>query len=336
MQIDAFWMGWSDVWRANRGAGWLSDAVARIGGWNEVWRRGPRAWDDLGLGAADRERLRSARPYETCGIGITPLDGTYPRQLAKFPDAPPLLFVEGDPDALAEGAVAIVGTRRCTQQGRAIARELGAGIARTGRTVVSGLALGIDAEAHRGALHNGRTAAVLAHGLAHTAPMRHRRLRREIVEQGGAMVTLWRDEVAPRPWTFPTRNRWIAALSQHVVVVEAPIKSGTLHTARAAWELGIDLRVVPGPLNSPAHEGSNQMLERCEAGGIASVDRFIAELGGPPADPDSWRAALFSGAPLDEVARLKGVSLVELYELLQWMEARGEVVRLAGRRYARG
>ena len=186
---------------------------------------------------------------------ITVADSRYPAALRRTGSPPPVLCVEGSLDVLQRPAVAIVGTRDCTGYGRRVARRLAEQLAQGGRVVVSGLARGIDEEAHLGACDAGATVAVLGHGLGHTAPASHRGLRRRIVAQGGAMVSAWPDDVAPRPFTFPQRNAWISGLSDAVVVVEAGERSGALITARWASQDGREVFAVPGPVGAPASAG---------------------------------------------------------------------------------
>ena len=142
--------------------------------------------------------------------------------------------------------------------------------------VVSGLARGIDAHAHKATLGVGRTVAVLGHGLAHTSPRFNKGLRSDILENGGAIVSSWPDDVPPRPRFFPIRNRWISGLSDRVVVVEAPMRSGALITAGFAAEQGRGLAAVPGRIGSSESQGCLLLIER-GAEMIVDVDRFVAD-----------------------------------------------------------
>jgi DNA processing protein len=187
----------------------------------------------------------------------------YPDHLRDAADAPWALIGRGDPrllDGLEPfGAVTIVGARRATSYGREIARELGRELAAAGMIVVSGLAFGIDGCAHRGALDAGRTIAVLGCGPDVAYPSSHRTLWRRICETGLAISEL-PPGATPWRWTFPARNRIMAALSGMTVVVEAATRSGSLITTDLAADLGRDLGAVPGPVTSRASAGPNSLL----------------------------------------------------------------------------
>jgi DNA processing protein len=187
----------------------------------------------------------------------------YPDHLRDAADAPWALIGRGDPRLLAGlepfGAVTIVGARRATSYGREVARELGRELAAAGMIVVSGLAFGIDGCAHRGALDAGRTIAVLGCGPDVAYPSSHRTLWRRICETG-LVVSEFPPEATPWRWTFPARNRIMAALSGMTVVVEAATRSGSLITTDLAADLGRDLGAVPGPVTSRASAGPNGLL----------------------------------------------------------------------------
>ncbi len=194
----------------------------------------------------------------------------YPAGLRDAADAPWALLGRGDPALLAElepsGTVTIVGARRATSYGREVARELGRELAGAGMVVVSGLAFGIDACAHRGGLDAGRTIAVLGCGPDVAYPAAHRSLWRRISETG-LVVSEFPPGAPPWRWTFPARNRIMAALAGMTVVVEAAVRSGSLITADLAADLGRDLGAVPGPVTSRASAGPNDLL----AGGACVV-----------------------------------------------------------------
>ncbi len=187
----------------------------------------------------------------------------YPAALRDAADAPWALIGRGDPGLLDGlepfGAVTIVGARRATSYGREIARELGRELARAGMVVVSGMAFGIDGCAHRGALDGGRTIAVLGCGPDIAYPASHRGLWRQICEQG-LVVSELPPGAPPWKWTFPARNRIMAALAGMTVVVEAAKRSGSLITMDLAADLGRDLGAVPGPVTSRASAGPNALL----------------------------------------------------------------------------
>jgi DNA processing protein len=212
------------------------------------------------------EQLAAADCWAICRHS----DG-WPPGLREAPNAPWALIGRGDRGLLErlepEAAVTIIGSRRATSYGREVARELGRELSTTGLVVVSGLAFGIDACAHRGALDaGGRTLAVLGCGPDTAYPAAHRSLWRRIAETG-AVVSELPPGSAPWRWSFPARNRIMAALAGMTVVVEAAARSGSLITADLAAELGRDLGAVPGPVTSRASTGPNELL----AGGACVV-----------------------------------------------------------------
>jgi len=247
----------------------------------------------------------------------------YPDHLRDAADAPWALIGRGDPHLL-DGlepfqAVTIVGARRATSYGREVARELGRELAAAGMIVISGLAFGIDGCAHRGALDAGRTIAVLGCGPDVAYPSSHRSLWRRICETG-LVVSELPPGATPWRWTFPARNRIMAALSGMTVVVEAATRSGSLITTDLAADLGRDLGAVPGPVTSRASAGPNGLL----ASGAHLIrdaqDVLDAMLGpgrrpishrGPRLEPDleAALAAVESGeSTCDGVATATGIS----------------------------
>jgi DNA processing protein len=185
----------------------------------------------------------------------------YPPLLAMLEDAPPAISVLGDPALLSARAVALVGGRNATVNGRRIAASLAEGLAESGLAVVSGLARGVDAAAHAGAMRKGRTVAAIAGGLDRPYPPEHADLQRAIGE-GGAVVAEQPLGTAPQARHFPRRNRIIAGLSLGVVVVEAAVRSGSLITARLAAEAGREVFAVPGSPLDPRCRGSNDLLRQ--------------------------------------------------------------------------
>jgi DNA processing protein len=209
--------------------------------------------------------LTAAQCWACCRHG-----DLYPEGLRDAPDAAWALIGRGDPGLLDGlepfGAVTIVGARRATSYGREVARELGRELAAAGMVVVSGLAFGIDACAHRGAIETGRTIAVLGCGADTAYPAAHRSLWRQICEKG-LVISEFPPGAVPWRWTFPARNRIMAALAGMTVVVEAAARSGSLITADLAADLGRDLGAVPGPITSRASAAPNNLL----AGGACVV-----------------------------------------------------------------
>jgi DNA processing protein len=204
------------------------------------------------------EQLEAADCWATCRH-----DRFYPASLAGIPAAPAALIGRGD-QALLLGlglseAVAIIGARRATSYGREVARTLGHDLGEAGVTVISGLAFGIDACAHRGALDGGRTIAVLGCGADIAYPAVHRSLWRQITERG-LVISELPPGATPWRWTFPARNRIIAALAGMTVVVEAAERSGSLVAAGFAHGFGRVLGAVPGPITSRGSAGANRLL----------------------------------------------------------------------------
>ena len=187
----------------------------------------------------------------------------YPALLRQIPDPPASIWIRGDAgvDVLSENAVAIVGARACSGYGRSVARMLATESAAAGVVGVSGLARGIDGEAHRGALAvGGRTVAVLGCGIDRDYPAAHAQLARAIADTGGLVVSEYEPGVEPAPWRFPARNRIIAGLARATVVVEARERSGALITADFALEDGREVLAVPGEITSALSVGSNALL----------------------------------------------------------------------------
>ncbi|GHA62226.1 DNA-processing protein DprA [Photobacterium aphoticum] len=188
-------------------------------------------------------------------------DPAYPALLKEIASPPPLLFVKGETRWLHEPQLAIIGSRSASLDGREAAYEFAAAMVAANYVVTSGLALGIDGQAHYGALKNGgATVAVLGSGLNRIYPAKHRDLAAAIVEQGALVSEFWPDE-APRPQNFPRRNRVISGLSVGVLVVEAAQKSGSLVTARYALEQGREVFALPGPIRFAGSRGCHALIK---------------------------------------------------------------------------
>jgi len=226
-------------------------------------------------------------------------DADYPPLLALLDDAPPVLAVLGDPTLLAVRAVALVGGRNASVNGSRIAEDLAAELARAGLVVVSGMARGIDAAAHAGALSVGhplgRTIAVVAGGLDCPYPSEHAELQRRIAA-AGTVVTEAPPGTVPQSRHFPRRNRIIAGLSLGVVVVEAALRSGSLITARLATEAGREVFAVPGSPLDPRSRGANDLIRQ----GAALVETAADVLANLPDHPAATPAPLFAPPPLSD------------------------------------
>jgi DNA processing protein len=184
----------------------------------------------------------------------------YPPLLAHIDAAPPLLYIAGQQDVLARPMIAVVGARNCSAAGRRLADRIVAGLAEAGLVIVSGLARGIDAAAHRASLATG-TVAVLAGGHGQLYPEEHRDLAREIA-RAGALVSELPPDWQPRARDFPRRNRIIAGLAHGVVILEAAMRSGSLITARRALEQGREIFAVPGSPLDPRSDGANRLIRQ--------------------------------------------------------------------------
>ena len=242
---------------------------------------------ELGLNASQRAAVLTpdikkidsilASLVNCCDL-ITYQDGAYPSLLKEIYDPPLVLFYQGNISLLKQQQVAIVGSRFSSAQGREVASTFAHDLTRQGLTITSGLALGIDAAAHQGALEGkGNTIAVVATGLDRVYPSRNKMLAKRILEQNGLIISEFNPGVAPRPGNFPKRNRIISGLSLGVAVVEAALKSGSLITARCALEQNREVFAVPGSIHNPNAKGCHHLIQQ-GAKLIESAVDIISEL----------------------------------------------------------
>lgn len=230
-----------------------------------------------------RRHCEAARQeWDRCRtLGVTLLfrgASDYPRALTEIVDPPPVLSMRGTLLPQDELSVAVVGSRQCTLYGRQVAERLSAALARCGITIISGLARGIDAAAHKGAIDaGGRTLAVLGTGLARIYPPEHVKLADQVAAQGALLTESPLDQV-PVKGLFPQRNRLISGLSRGVIIVEAARNSGALHTARHAMEQGRTVFAVPGRIDSLMSEGCHDLI-RDGAVLVRNAEDVLAELG---------------------------------------------------------
>ena len=302
------------------------------------------------LGQAARRAVRLLRRAGEHGVAPLVFGAPdYPAVLAAIPDPPPVLWCRGRPAALAQPAVAIVGSRSGSPYAREVAARLGADLAGRGVAVVSGLARGVDAAAHRGALAaGGVTIAVLGCGADIVYPPEHGPLLAQLAAQGAAVSEL-APGAPPRPFHFPRRNRIISGLSLAVVVVEASERSGSLITARCAAEQGREVMAVPGNVLSGRCRGGHALIKD-GAKVVETADDILEEIrlpvgergpgGRRPEEPDEAGCLLRRMDPgesydLDELAGLSGLDHSALATHVLELELAGRITRLDGGRFSR-
>jgi DNA processing protein len=287
----------------------------------------------------ERETLASLEARGLRFIGRSA--SAYPPLLRAIHDPPPGLFLRGsaEPELLSRPAVAIVGARACSAYGRQVARRLGRELAAAGLVVVSGMARGVDAEAHRGALEaGGPTIAVLGCGIDRDYPAAHRALAAEIAARG-LVVSEYAPGVEPAPWRFPARNRIVAGLCAATVVVEARERSGALITADFALEEGREVFAVPGEITSSLSAGANALL-RLGATPLTRPEDVLESFGlDALVQPDAVVGEVASrvlariseaAAGADELARSTGLSAEQLAVALTELELAGAVTEEEG------
>ncbi|HVQ32037.1 MAG TPA: DNA-processing protein DprA [Vicinamibacteria bacterium] len=290
---------------------------------------------------ADAELVEARRRgFEIVGLD----DALYPSALKATFDPPPVLYVKGKLASEVVASVAIVGSRAASPQGRALARALASDLAVSGVEIVSGLARGIDAEAHRGALDApGRTVAVLGSALDRIYPREHAGLADAIAEHGGAVVSEFPLGTAPEKFHFPRRNRVIAGLAQAVLVVEAAQKSGALSTARFALDEGREVLAVPGHPSEPLAEGTNSLLRdgatlvRTAADVAESLGLVMRVTQAEGTSGDDILDSLRRDRPtsLEDLASLSGRPVSELLSRLSLLEMNARIRRLPGPAFVR-
>lgn len=310
--------------------------------------------------ARELERLRELEGAEVLVLD----DGAYPALLREIPDPPVTLYVRGAwAECLEAPCVGVVGSRRASTYGQNVALMLGRDLGARGVTVVSGLARGIDAAAHRGALEaGGRTVAVLGTGIDEIYPRDHRKLAAAILKQGGALVSQFPLGTPPVAENFPYRNRIISGLSLGVVVVEASEKSGSLITARLAIEQNREVCAVPGNVTSRNSFGTNYLIKSAGAKLVQTWQDIVAEFppdiaarilppglkksgeechGPPPAVLTEIERAMLKLIPNDEAAHIdvlaekSGLPVYELAGVLLALEMRELVRQLPGKCFVR-
>lgn len=297
---------------------------------------------------------------------LTPADAGYPALLREIPNPPPQLFVRGSVDALALPQLAIVGSRHATPSGTETAQSFASHLAGRGFCITSGLAEGIDAAAHRGALAaRGRTVAVCGTGPDIVYPRQHEALAEEIIASGGAIVSEFAPGTPVLRSNFPRRNRLISGLAVGTLVVEASLRSGALITARHAMEQGREVFAIPGSIHNPVARGCHRLI-RNGAKLVETAADIVDELGGllaslradepatraepaPDAAPDNGSSGAEDDAEyarllacmawdpvdVDTLVSRSGLTIGEVSSMLLLLEMRGSVRSLTGGRYQR-
>ena len=326
----------------------------------EAWRASASELKAAGLDGKLASRIVSERANvdpdaemeRLAKLNVTALtwyDDAYPARLKEIYDRPPVLYVRGRLSGLDEWCLAVVGTRRPTAYGRQVAEELSTELARNGICVVSGLARGIDAIAHRAALDaTGRTVAVLACGLDMVYPREHAALAREIME-GGALISDYALGTQPRGDYFPRRNRIMSGISMGVLIIEGDLKSGAMITARLALEQDREVFAVPGSIFSPQSRGTNSLIQQ-GAKLVSSVEHVLEELNLKSVpqqmemreiiETTDTETALLrhitrEPAHVDEVCRESGLPVATVSSVLAMLELKGLVRQMGPMSYVR-
>lgn len=348
MDEQAYWIAFNQV--SGIGPTRLNALLKECGAIVSAWKAPIQTLQAAGLDRRSIENLLAARrridPHAELqrvvksGFGLHNWDDDdYPTNLRQIPHAPPLLYIHGQLEPRDELAIAVVGTRRVSPYGKEVARALGSILARHGVTVVSGLALGVDAIAHQAALDaGGRTIAVLGSSLDHIYPRRNFNLAQRIIDQG-ALVSEYPLGTRPEASNFPPRNRIISGLSRAVVVVEAGERSGALITAGFAAEQSRDVFAVPGSILSPGSDGCNRLIQD-GAIPVTSVNDLVERLQLETVEAHQETRALVPASPeeesilkqvsaepqhVDDIARASTMEISEVNSLLCTLALKGYV-----------
>ena len=297
-----------------------------------------RAQLESALSLTERRSASSQwQRLQASGVSALHLDDSgFPNRLREIPDPPAVIFFRGNPKALDRRCVAVIGARRASPSGIQTAKAVSRALASRQVTVVSGLALGIDAAAHRAALEaRGSTVAVFGCGLLHTYPAVNAQLAERIHESDGLLLSEYHPNQSPRKHFFPERNRIISGLCETVIVVEAGDRSGSLITARMALEQGREVLAVPGSIHDERSRGCHRLI-REGAGLLDSMDTLFEELGLEPEARENTTPEGISRLvwdvlspdeplPLDVIADRSGVALADIALVLLELEVAGFV-----------
>ena len=341
------------------GAAKIRALIDHFGSLQAAWQADAAEWKAAGLDRRAIDSLRATRStldldaeldrVAACGARVLTWDSPeYPPLLQAIPDAPPLLYAKGElRQADRQWAVAIVGTRRATAYGRQAAEMLAGDLARSGVTIVSGLARGIDAAAHWAALKaGGRTLGVMACGIDQVYPAEHARLAAQIAERG-ALLTETPVGSPPEASNFPARNRIISGLALAVIVVEAGEHSGALITADRALEQGRDVFAVPGGIFSRTSAGTNRLilegatlarsaedvLEALNLRMVAQQAEAQAAITQDPIETAMLKTISHEPTHIDDIVRSMNMPVPQVSSVLAMMELKGLVRQVGGMNY---
>jgi DNA processing protein len=277
---------------------------------------------------------------------VTLADADYPRALLEIPDPPPLLYCKGKLAFLNQPSIAVVGSRNATPQGEKTAEAFSQALSDSGYCIISGMALGIDGAAHRGALQGpGSTIAAVGTGLDIVYPAKHRQLAHDIAERG-LIISEFPLGTPSIAQNFPRRNRIISGLARGCLVVEANLQSGSLITARLAAEQGREVFAIPGSIHSPVSKGCHQLIKQ-GAKLVDSIHDILEELGGLPMlasalegdDADTADPVLahmgYDPITMEGLIQRSGLTSESLSSMLVVLELEGKVANLPGGRYQR-
>ncbi len=358
-----FWIWLSSV--QGLGPGRFDLLLEKSGPPQQVWEEcGPWMRDIIGPAAYAALAMARSKDYlgrlldlidKSGAIAVTRLDPEYPELLLAAADAPATLYVMGRAALSDRRSLAVVGSRNCTAYGSRMARRIARDLSRVGVTIVSGLARGIDGQAHRGAIDaGGRTVAVLGCGVDVVYPPEHRLLYDEILQNGGSVVSEYLPGASPHPHHFPARNRIISGMSQGVLLIEAAEGSGAMGTVRFALDQGREVLALPGQADSPQSKMPHALI-RDGAHLVASAVDVFAEMqwsagaaplpGGPHrvtgalpmtlAEQGVWNALAGGPADTDALVELLSIPQKELNSLLTIMELQCLIRKLPGRKVER-
>lgn len=359
----AYWLGFSRVPGVGRVT--VDKLLAAFGSLGGAWHADPVQLGRAGVGAhaiqtitdwrAKLDLAAELRKLDSLGARfIIHSDTDYPTLLRPLRAAPPVLYVMGDLSPADERALAVVGTRKATRYGRDMAERFCGALAQAGVTIISGLALGIDAAAHTAALDaGGRTLAVLGCGIDVVYPRENAALLRRIVESGqGALITQYPPGTRPDGGNFPRRNAVLSGLALGTLVVEAPDKSGSLHTVSAALDQGREVFAIPHNLTNLMGAACNRLIQDGAKLVIDPADvldelnitaellttRATAQKIAPDSPEEARLLAHLSDAPIhiDDLARAAGMSAAEVSVLLTLLELKGLAQRVGPMQYCGG